>query len=33
VLVKDKAEVDRLVGAVPEPQMRGWLDPHLSATV
>jgi thioredoxin 2 len=33
VLVKDRAEADRMVGAVPEPQMRGWLEPHLSATV
>jgi thioredoxin 2 len=32
VLVKDGAEADRLVGAVPEPGMRGWLEPHLSAT-
>jgi thioredoxin 2 len=31
VLVKDGAEADRLVGAVPEPSMRGWLEPHLSA--
>jgi thioredoxin 2 len=31
VLVRDGAEVDRLVGAVPEPGMRGWIEPHLDA--
>jgi thioredoxin 2 len=30
VLIKDGAEVDRLVGAVPEPSIRSWLEPHLS---
>jgi thioredoxin 2 len=29
VLIKDGAEVDRIVGAVPEGQLRGWLQPHL----
>ena len=29
VLVKDGKEVDRLVGAVPQPQIEAWLDPHL----
>ena len=31
VLFKDGEEVDRLVGAVPETQLRAWLEPHLSA--
>ncbi len=29
VLIKDGAEVDRIVGAVPEGQLRSWLEPHL----
>ncbi len=29
VLIKDGAEVDRIVGAVPEGQLRSWLQPHL----
>ncbi len=29
VLFRDGAEVDRLVGAVPQAQLRGWLEPHL----
>ncbi|MDX6649989.1 MAG: thioredoxin 2 [Solirubrobacteraceae bacterium] len=29
VLMRDGQEVDRLVGAAPEAQMRQWLDPHL----
>jgi thioredoxin 2 len=31
VLMRDGQEVDRLVGAAPEPQMRAWLEPHLAA--
>ena len=29
VLFRDRSEVDRLVGAVPHPQLRDWLAPHL----
>ena len=29
VLFRDRSEVDRLVGAVPHPQLREWLAPHL----
>ncbi len=29
VLFRDGAEVDRLVGAVPQQQLREWLEPHL----
>ncbi len=29
LLIKDGAEVDRIVGAVPEGQLRSWLQPHL----
>jgi thioredoxin 2 len=29
VLFRDGAEVDRLVGAAPYDQLRGWLEPHL----
>jgi thioredoxin 2 len=31
VLHRDGSEVDRLVGAVGEPQLRAWLDRHLAA--
>jgi thioredoxin 2 len=31
VLLRDGEEVDRLVGAAPEPQLRQWLEPHLAA--
>jgi thioredoxin 2 len=31
VLLRGGQEVDRLVGAVPEGQLRGWLEPHLAA--
>ncbi|MEA2160340.1 MAG: thioredoxin 2 [Solirubrobacteraceae bacterium] len=31
VLIEDGKEADRLLGAVPEPQIRSWLEPHLSA--
>jgi thioredoxin 2 len=31
VLFRGGEEIDRLVGAVPEPQLRQWLEPHLSA--
>jgi thioredoxin 2 len=31
VLHRDGREVDRLTGAVPPPQLRGWLDRHLAA--
>ena len=30
VLFRDGAEVDRLVGAVPGPRLREWLEPHLA---
>ena len=30
VLVRDGREIDRLVGAVPKPQLRRWLEPHLA---
>jgi thioredoxin 2 len=29
VLIRDAAEADRLVGAVPEARLREWLSPHL----
>ncbi len=29
VLIRDGAEVDRLVGAVPRPRLQAWLAPHL----
>jgi thioredoxin 2 len=29
MLFRDRSEVDRLVGAVPLPQLREWLAPHL----
>jgi thioredoxin 2 len=32
VLIRAGKETDRLVGAVPERQLRGWLEPHLQAT-
>jgi thioredoxin-like negative regulator of GroEL len=32
VLFRGGEEIDRLVGAVPEPQLRQWLEPHLSAS-
>jgi thioredoxin 2 len=31
-LVQHRSEVDRLVGAVPPAQLRGWLDDRLAAT-
>jgi thioredoxin 2 len=31
LLMRDGQEVDRLVGAAPEPQLRNWLEPHLPA--
>ncbi len=30
VLFRDGEEIDRLVGAVPERQLRKWLEPHLT---
>ncbi len=30
VLFRDGEEIDRLVGAVPERQLRQWLEPHLT---
>ncbi len=30
VLFRDGEEIDRLVGAVPERQLREWLEPHLT---
>jgi thioredoxin 2 len=32
VLIVDGEEADRLVGAVPERELRRWLEPHLGAT-
>jgi thioredoxin 2 len=31
VLIREGQEVDRSVGAVPAPQLRAWLEPHLTA--
>jgi thioredoxin 2 len=31
VLLRDGEEVDRVVGAAPEPQLQAWLAPHLAA--
>ncbi len=30
VLIRDGAEVDRRVGAAPEPQLRAWVEQHLA---
>jgi thioredoxin 2 len=32
VLIKDRAEVDRMVGAVPFERLRAWLEPYLEPT-
>jgi thioredoxin 2 len=32
VVIKDRAEVDRMVGAVPFDRLRQWLEPHLEPT-
>jgi thioredoxin 2 len=32
LLARDGEEVDRLAGAVPQPQLEAWVQPHLSAT-
>jgi thioredoxin 2 len=32
VLIKERAEVDRMVGAVPFDRLRAWLEPHLEPT-
>jgi thioredoxin 2 len=32
VLIKDRAEVDRIVGAVPFDRLRDWLEPHMEPT-
>ena len=32
ILLQNGREVDRQVGAVPAPQLRAWLEPHLTAT-
>jgi thioredoxin 2 len=32
VLIRNNAEVDRLVGAVPAAQLQAWLEPHLTRT-
>ena len=29
VLIEDGKEADRMVGAVPQSQLRAWLEPHL----
>jgi thioredoxin 2 len=29
VLIEDGKEADRIVGAVPEAQLKGWIEPHL----
>jgi thioredoxin-like negative regulator of GroEL len=31
-LIKNGAEVDRMVGAVPFERLRGWVEPHLAPT-
>jgi thioredoxin 2 len=31
VLLRDGAEVDRLVGAVPGPQLEAWIERHVAA--
>jgi thioredoxin 2 len=31
LLARDGEEVDRLAGAVPQPQLEAWVQPHLSA--
>jgi thioredoxin 2 len=31
MLVRDGQEVDRVVGALPAPRLRAWLEPHLAA--
>jgi thioredoxin 2 len=33
VLLRDGEEIDRLVGAVPERELRRWVEPHLPAPV
>jgi thioredoxin 2 len=30
VLIEDAKETDRIVGAVPEVQLKQWLDPHIN---
>jgi len=30
LLIRDGQEVDRMVGAVPLPRLRAWLEPHLA---
>jgi thioredoxin 2 len=32
VLIKNRSEVDRMVGAVPFERLRAWLEPHLEPT-
>jgi thioredoxin 2 len=32
LLLRDGHEVDRLVGAVPRPRLRAWLEPHLTTS-
>jgi thioredoxin 2 len=32
VLIEDRREADRIVGAVPEAQLRHWLEPHIQGT-
>jgi thioredoxin 2 len=32
VLIKDRSEVDRIVGAMPFERLRAWVEPHLEAT-
>jgi thioredoxin 2 len=31
IVLRDGDEVDRLVGAAPEPELRRWIEPHLPA--
>ena len=33
ILLRDGQELDRLVGAAPEPELRRWVEPHLPAAV
>jgi thioredoxin 2 len=30
VLILEKAEIERVVGAVPAPELQAWLEPHLA---
>ena len=32
VFIEDGKETDRMVGAVPEPELRRWLEPHIAVS-